>query len=157
DLSLELTRQIGSALQKTHSVQVVHRDLKADNIMVVPYLCGGAERLSAKLIDFSIAKLPRAVDEATANPALLGTPEYISPAAARGQNMELAARAAQWSFAVVLYFMLTGELPFRGRDLVETLLQIVSAQPPSVRALAPHVPERIEHAIFRALSKQPKD
>ena len=152
---LELGIQIADALDAAHSKGIIHRDIKPANIFV-------ARRGQAKLLDFGLAKqLSREeVDKATRSGATLtqagtplGTPQYMSPEQARGQ--ELDARSDLFSFGLVLYEMLSGLPPFTGDSLVQVLHRIIYEQPPALVGSGAIV--AIDRVIRRALAKRADD
>lgn len=93
------------------------------------------------------------MSQATNNNALLGTPLYMSPEAALGKNIELDARADQWSLAVVVYRAISGRLPFDAESTLGILYQVVNTEPLPLPQLAPGVPPYVLAAVARAMSK----
>lgn len=154
--TLDYAIQICGALTAAHDAGVVHRDLKPGNIMVTP---SGL----VKVLDFGIAK--RLTKEDGGDPALtvsrsltqagatLGTPAYMSPEQAVGDEVD--ARSDIFSFGVVLYQMLTGSLPFRGRTTLTLLRQIVHDEPPPLSTLEPRLPSSLSAIVDRCLAKEP--
>lgn len=96
--------EIGDALQEAHSKGIVHRDIKADNIMV-------NSKNGIKVMDFGLAKLKGSL-KLTKSSSTVGTPAYMAPEQIRGGEVD--SRSDIFSFGVVLYEMLTGHMPFRG-------------------------------------------
>src|SRR5438105_1049947 len=151
DEALRITGEVASALAYAHSHGVVHRDIKPENIM----LSGG----TAVVADFGIARALSAAGEGrrlTQTGTIIGTPAYMSPEQATGSE-DVDGRSDQYSLACVVYEMLVGEPPFTGPTAQAVLarhsLDMVS--PPSiVRAT---IPDAVEEAILRALSKLPAD
>ena len=131
--ALRVARQIAEALQAAHGVGIVHRDLKPDNVMLVDK-DGDADYV--KVLDFGIAKIK--VEDAGDQPALtqigtvFGTPEYMSPEQARGEQVD--ARADLYTVGVILYEMLSGVSPFKDEDLVVVLTRHLTADPPPLPA-----------------------
>jgi eukaryotic-like serine/threonine-protein kinase len=149
--ALRIATEVAGALAYAHSHGIVHRDIKPENIM----LSGG----TAVVADFGIARAVSAAGDArhlTQTGAVIGTPAYMSPEQST-PNTEIDGRSDQYSLACVLYEMLVGEPPFTGPSaqaiLARHSLDVVS--PPSiVRAT---IPDAVEGAILRALSKVPAD
>ena len=107
--------QVGSALSATHSQQIVHRDLKPDNI----YLSSDGESIQVKVLDFGVSKVLSASKKLTVHQqGFLGTPHYMSPEQALGVE-DVTAYADQFALAIILYEMLTGELPFDGDQVIQ--------------------------------------
>jgi serine/threonine protein kinase len=123
-----------------------HRDIKPANIMVEP-----GDRV--KVTDFGIAKLMTGdtVDNLTATGSLLGTPSYMSPEQARGQDLD--GRSDLFSLGCILYEMVAGQRAFRGDSITALLFKIVAEEPPSLKELDPTVSDAMLHVIGKALSK----
>lgn len=156
-LALEIARQVCRALAAAHRSGIIHRDLKPDNVM----LCGegwsgDAPSASAgppevKLLDFSVSKIE---DVAFTNAgALLGTPSYMPPEQARGENA--TPKVDVYAIGAVVYEMLTGRPPFDSPDPGKTLAMLLTEAAPTPRSLAPSIPEKVEAVILRALEKDP--
>ncbi|MFY0523607.1 protein kinase domain-containing protein [Archangium gephyra] len=159
-LSLEeifdITRQIGAALQAAHRAGVVHRDLKPDNVFLIPNETGGAgERV--KLLDFGISKILDSQTLQTQDSVLLGTPRYMAPEQAMGKNREVDARSDLFSLGCLVYEMLAGKGPFAGLSLPEFIYRIVHEAPEPLAPRAPEAPAHVVEAVERALSKRPDD
>ena len=150
---LTLAREVGSAMQAAHNQGVVHRDLKPRNLFLARYEVGGRSLETVKVIDFGVSKIPRPASRATRNQLVLGTPRYVAPEGALGQNSEIDGRADQFSLAVILYRALSGRLPFDSDNVVELLRQIVVDTPPPLTSLVADLPLHVESAIARAMSK----
>lgn len=133
--------QIAGALDAVHAAGIVHRDVKASNIMLLP---DG----TAKLLDFGIARSSEEA-EITSDGAILGTPSYMAPEHVRG---EPAAPATDlWSLGVLSYEMLTGHLPFAGQVVANVLYQVLNSSP----APMPALPKAVQKVLRRALDKDP--
>ncbi len=148
--------QTAAALDAAHSKRIVHRDLKPSNIMLVERderISGGIPHV--KVLDFGIAKV---VSETTAAAvsAPMGTPHYASPEQFRlGGHID--GRSDIYSLGVVLYRMLTGEVPFQTTSIHELIQKQLNAPPPRLRTVRPNAPEPLERLLDRMLAKQPED
>ena len=157
--TLRLARQLGSALYAAHRCGIVHRDLKPGNILLIEQDEGDAVSEQVKVIDFGMSRIRGLLgsEEVTCEHLIIGTPQYLSPEGARGENSQIDGRSDQFSMAVILYRMLTARLPFDGAHLGQTLERIVSAAPIPIGALRADAPPHMAAAIGRALSKAKED
>jgi serine/threonine protein kinase len=156
--ALAVLVQICDGLSAAHSVGVIHRDLKPDNVIVVP-TSDGAELV--KLLDFGVAKLVNRDDEdvgfQTAAGSVIGTPAYMSPEQAGG--MAVDARSDIYSLGAIMYELFCGQPMFRGRSFGEYVRKHLTEMPP-----APHltpggagIDTRLEILIMRCLEKDPNN
>ena len=147
-------KQVGAALRATHAQGVIHRDLKPENI----FLCHNQEDPSprVKVLDFGVSKMNGEQKITQHLHGFLGTPQYMSPEQALGYD-DLDHRADQFAFAIILYEMLSGELPFKGEQIVQIATQIVHGDPPYIRELVPNLPDDAARILHRALCKSPDD
>ncbi|PYQ66657.1 MAG: hypothetical protein DMF53_03115 [Acidobacteria bacterium] len=151
DLATRLAREIAEGLAAAHASGLVHRDLKAENVMVTP---DG----HAKILDFGIAKATSPGGDAetlTAHGAVIGTFHVMSPEQARGGEVD--ARSDLFSLGVLLYELLTGRSPFRGRDSLDTLQRLALHQPPPVREVRPEISRPLSDLVDRLLAKLPEE
>jgi tetratricopeptide (TPR) repeat protein len=148
--TVTLTARVAAALGAVHRGGVVHRDLKPSNV-----LFRGPSFRSATLIDFGIARLAGGGQRLTTPGAMLGTPGYVAPEQARGEEVD--ARADVFSLGCVLFKCLTGRGPFVGDDALSVLLKIIVEEPPRLGELLEGVPPGIEDLVARMLSKSPAD
>ncbi|NMC72321.1 MAG: serine/threonine protein kinase, partial [Myxococcales bacterium] len=141
------------ALAAAHAKGIIHRDMKPENVFLVPGRHG--ERVT-KLLDFGIARLNDEVQTATrlTRPgSVMGTPYYMCPEQARG-DQHVDAGVDIYAVGVMLYEMLTGELPFSGNTYNEVLSKVLSQPFPSLRAKRDDVPEEVERIVFRATARE---
>ncbi|NUO54767.1 MAG: serine/threonine protein kinase, partial [Polyangiaceae bacterium] len=141
---------IAHALATAHDKGIIHRDLKPENILLALQEDGS---IQPKLIDFGIAKLDNQANERiTAAGAVMGSPGYLSPEQARGDDVD--ARSDIWSFCVVLYEMITGELPFTGKNNYALLRAIIEQEIKPITERG--VPDEALWAVLsRGLTKDP--
>jgi serine/threonine-protein kinase len=144
--------QVASALGAAHRKGIVHRDLKPHNIFVLPF-AGDQELI--KVIDFGISKVQQATQHLTGESALIGTPLYMAPEQAIGNNAEVDARADQFSLAAIAYELLCGRPPFAGQNFMQLIYQIVNVDPPPLGAFNASVTQQLDAVIRRALAKDP--
>jgi len=162
--ALDVAIQMASALEKAHSVGIVHRDIKPDNIMVRP------DGL-VKVLDFGVAKLMelsgRKDPDGRFNPSqpptiggtiagsIVGTPNYMSTEQASGDPVD--PRSDIFSFGAVVYEMLSGRRAFSGDDAAEAIEAILHHHPVPLSAAAPGIPAAIESIVSKCLEKRPVD
>ena len=151
----DIGAQAADALFEAHEHGVVHRDIKASNLMITP-------RGKVKVLDFGLAKpiplINRAVSKTrlTESGVLLGTVNYMSPEQASGRG-EVTHLSDIFSLGVVLYEMTTGRLPFEGETYFQTIEAITRRAPSSVKKLRKDAPEALVAVIERMLKKAPAD
>ena len=144
-----LARQIAAGLGEAHAKGIVHRDLKAENVMV-----NSAGR--TKILDFGLAKYDSLQDEEgslTTQGKVRGTSRSMSPEQVRGLPVD--ARSDLFSFGVLLYEMLSGESPFLADGTARTLRNVCTLEPVPVRELRPDVPRELSELVERLLEKDP--
>lgn len=149
---LSIGLQLVDALSYAHGLGVVHRDIKPSNIVLAP------DGRGVKILDFGIARVAEAhVDEAetlrTQAGQVLGTPRYMSPEQALGQ--EIDGRSDLFSTGTVLYELLTGRRAFDGSSAATLALQITQQDPPPIADFAPDAPRGLQFIIGKLMAKRP--
>jgi serine/threonine protein kinase len=145
--ALKIAVEIGEALQEAHSKGIVHRDIKADNIMLTA-------KGEAKVMDFGLAKLKGAL-KLTRTSSTVGTLGYMAPEQIQGGIVD--HRSDIFSFGVLLFEMLTGKLPFRGEHEAAIVYSVVNEEPETIQNYLPEASGELQHILSRALEKDPED
>jgi serine/threonine protein kinase len=141
--AIKIALQIAEGLEAAHRKGIVHRDIKSSNIMIT-------NDGKVKVMDFGLAKIGKGT-QVTKIGSTVGTAAYMSPEQAKGE--ELDYRTDIWSFGVVFYEMLTGELPFNGDYEQALMFSILNEQPKTIQILAPDFSSVIIHILDRTLEK----
>jgi hypothetical protein len=157
EVALDYARQIGSALAAAHRAGVVHRDLKPENIFLCPTDAGGVVAERIKVLDFGISKIRGSQTVKTQDQVLIGTPQYMAPEQASGQNAAIDARTDLFALGAIVYEMLAGRPAFSGESVVAVIMNVVTGTPTPLATLAPATSPSIVAAVERALAKKPDD
>ena len=157
--AVHVASQIAHALAQAHDRGIVHRDLKPNNVFLVKR--AGREDF-VKVLDFGIAKLDPPdgqvageTDRRTKSGMILGTPGYMAPEQASGDPVD--ARADIYSLGVLLYRMLSGEVPFAAQSFTATLLRQLTETPKRLSQLRPDVPSRLDEMVMKMLARMPEE
>ncbi|HZI16612.1 MAG TPA: serine/threonine-protein kinase, partial [Myxococcus sp.] len=152
--ALSLLDEVLAALASAHGAGVVHRDLKPSNIFLVRQPDGSRY---VKVLDFGLAKraqTPTGRSAQTRTDMVVGTPEYMAPEQARGQ--EVGPMTDLYALGVVTFEMVTGRLPFIGTSPVDLLMKHVEARPPRPSEFLPELPPALDAFILQMLTKDPE-
>jgi TolB-like protein/Tfp pilus assembly protein PilF len=145
DEVMDIGLQAAEGLKEAHKKGIVHRDIKSANIMVT-------ENVQAKIMDFGLARV-RGGTLLTREGTTMGTVAYMSPEQARGEDVD--ERTDIWSFGVVLYEMLSGQLPFKGEHDQTIIHSILKEQPRPITDLRPEIPKSLQELVGKAMEKNP--
>ena len=143
--SVQIMKQLTSAIAHAHEHQIIHRDIKPQNILV-------DSEGNVKVTDFGIATSLTATSYTKTN-SVIGTVHYLSPEQARGGNA--TNQSDIYALGIVLYELLTGELPFSGESAVSIALKHLQTETPSIRALDASIPQSLENVVLKATAKNP--
>jgi serine/threonine protein kinase len=145
--ALDVGVQIGEGLAAAHEKGVIHRDIKPENIMI-------RKDGIALIMDFGLAKL-RGASRLTKEGSAVGTAGYMSPEQVQGQETD--HRSEIFSFGVLLFEMLTGQLPFKGVHETAVAYEIVNVDPPPMSSIKSEIPPELDAIVFECLEKDPKE
>lgn len=148
---LEIGARIAAALAHAHTHGVVHRDIKPANVMV-ELADHDPSKLVVKVTDFGIARITDAARTRTG--LVLGSPSYMSPEHLAGRSVD--GRSDLYSLGVLMFQMLTGQLPFQGSTVAELMHAVANLPSPDVRTLRPRLPEAVANIVTLTLEKRPE-
>jgi len=151
-VGLRIAKQMCQGLEAAHAQGVVHRDIKPQNMLILP------ETGDLKIMDFGIARVSEmkagtAASDLTTAGVVMGTPDYIPPEQAQGAPADF--RSDIYSLSVVLFEVFTGRLPFTADTIMKVVLAHIRNPPPPPRTINDHIPAALEAVILRGLQKEP--
>jgi predicted Ser/Thr protein kinase len=153
--TLDVLDAMCDALEAAHEKGVIHRDLKSDNVFIVPV----RKDKKVKLLDFGLAKLAGRSDPVsihkTKEGIVVGTPAYMSPEQARGKAVDF--RTDIYALGCLAYKMVTGRLPFHADNAMDLIVKQLNDAPPSPSKLAPGTPPSLSRTIVRMMAKSPEE
>lgn len=152
--SLEIGRQVASALAVAHSNGIIHRDIKPENLFLNQR---DGQTDFVKMLDFSIAKLPTNMVTAALTRAgsVFGTPHYMAPEQVEGRPV--CAQTDIYALGAVIYELITGEPPFDGNSVIDILLQHAKARPPKLADAGIAIPDGLSELVDSMLGKKESD
>jgi hypothetical protein len=146
--TVEIVSQVAAALDYAHRHGIIHRDVKPSNVLM--------DRGEwALLMDFGLAKMVEGSKQLTASGVGVGTPAYMAPEQGRGEQVD--GRADVYALGIVLFEMVTGQVPFDAETPMAVVLKHITDPLPMPRTLEPSLPEGVERVILKALAKSPAD
>jgi WD40 repeat protein len=143
-----LVETLARAMHAAHQRGIIHRDLKPANVLLT------TEGMP-KITDFGLAKRLDMEAGQTQSGAILGTPSYMAPEQAESKNKQIGPAADIYALGAILYEMLTGRPPFKAATPLDTVLQVMSEEPISLRRLQPKLPRDLETICLKCLEKEP--
>ena len=145
--SVTIIRDVALAVEQAHQQGVLHRDLKPQNVLL-------DKEARPYVTDFGLAKRLDLPEGKTHDGSIMGTPNYMAPEQAAGNSKEIGPATDVYALGAILYECLTGQPPFKGHSLAETLDQVRHQEAISVRQLQPRVPRDLETIAMKCLRKE---
>jgi serine/threonine protein kinase len=152
--AIRLADELLDALTAAHRAGVIHRDLKPSNVFLARQPGGGSY---VKVLDFGLAKQmsgDQALSQQTLHGMIIGTPEYMAPEQVRGDPV--SPKTDLYAFGIILFQLLTGQLPFTARVAAEYLVHHLEHTPPSPLTLRPELPPALDRLVLKLLEKAPQ-
>jgi serine/threonine protein kinase len=146
--AIDIAIQVAEGLAAAHEKGIVHRDIKPENIMI-------RKDGIAQVMDFGLAKLRGNVTRLTKEGSTVGTAGYMSPEQVQGQDID--HRSDIFSFGVLLYELLTGQLPFKGVHETALAYEIVNVDPPPMASIKPEIDPQLDAIVLECLEKDPRE
>ncbi len=146
--ALEIAAELGDALAYAHARGVIHRDIKPGNIMI-------DSSGQPQIMDFGLAKQIDSDTKFTKTGTTIGTPSYMSPEQARGENTKIDHRSDVYSLGAVMHEMLTGKPPFTGETMMNIIMKVIHDDPAPVRRSNPKLHRDIQTIVAKAMEKEP--
>jgi serine/threonine protein kinase/tetratricopeptide (TPR) repeat protein len=147
DQAARIVEVLARAIHVAHQHNVIHRDLKPGNVLL-------ASDGTVKISDFGLVKRLESDSGQTRSGSILGTPSYMAPEQARGENQTVGPAADQYALGAILYELLTGRPPFQGTSVLETLDMVRSREPVPPSQLQPKTPRDLETICLKCLQKE---
>ncbi len=145
---VKVLQQVALAVDYAHQSGVIHRDLKPHNVMLTskgwPFV-----------MDFGLAKQVEGGSDLSVSGMIVGTPTYMPPEQARGDTSKIDRRSDVYSLGATMYFLLTGEAPFKAQTPMEVLMQVIHADPAEPRKIEPRIAQELEVITMKAMDKDP--
>jgi serine/threonine-protein kinase len=157
DETFTVVRQGGAALAAAHAEGIVHRDLKPQNVFLVPSEHDGHTVIRAKVLDFGISKIRGSSTVQTQDSMVLGTPQYMSPEQAMGNNAAVDQRTDVFAMGTMVYEMLSGGPAFGGNSVPEVVFKAVYEEPAPLGDRVPGLGAPVIAAVNRAMAKLPEE
>ena len=149
---IKLFMRIVKALEEIHKSQIIHNDIKIDNIII------NETTKKIKIIDFGISDcLTKGIRNTSDSNVILGTPAYISPERTGRMNRVIDYRTDYYSLGVTFYAILTGKLPFDTKDPIELIHSHIARQPASPQQIVAEIPSMVSDIVMKLMSKNPED
>jgi serine/threonine protein kinase len=144
---IEVISQVAGALEHAHKAGIIHRDVKPSNVLL--------DGQWALLSDFGLAKMVENPVELTGTGVGMGTPAYMSPEQGMGKKVD--HRTDIYALGIILYEMLTGQVPHKAETPIATVMKRINEPLPMPRSLNPNIPEAVERVLLKALAVDPAD